>query len=98
VWTVEQWLAHWLDDLVAPFVRENTLPGYRVAVRAYLVPSVGAHRLGRLEPNTWPCSGHRAEQDREREQAAQLWHKGGWVTDRELDDRDDGVAGARRPA
>jgi integrase len=49
-WTVEQWLAHWLDNIVAPFVRENTLAGYRVAVRVHLVPGVGAHRLDRLEP------------------------------------------------
>lgn len=49
-WTVEQWLTHWLDNIAAPFVRDNTLAGYRVAVRVHLIPGVGAHRLDRLEP------------------------------------------------
>lgn len=50
VWTVEQWLTHWLDTIAAPSVRDNTLAGYRVAVRVHLVPGVGAHRLDKLEP------------------------------------------------
>lgn len=50
VWTVEQWLTHWLDNIAAPFIRDNTLAGYRVAVRVHLIPGVGAHRLDRLEP------------------------------------------------
>jgi integrase len=49
-WTVEQWLTHWLDTIAAPSVRDNTLAGYRVAVRVHLVPGVGAHRLDKLEP------------------------------------------------
>ena len=49
-WTVEQWLTHWVDTIAAPSVRDNTLAGYRVAVRVHLVPGVGAHRLDKLEP------------------------------------------------
>lgn len=49
-WTVGEWLTYWLENIVAPAVRENTLAGYRVAVRVHLIPGVGAHRLDRLEP------------------------------------------------
>ena len=49
-WTVEQWLTHWLENIVAPFVRDNTLAGYRVAVNLHLIPGVGAHRLSALRP------------------------------------------------
>jgi integrase len=49
-WTVGQWLTHWVETIAAPIVRDNTLAGYRVAVRVHLVPAVGAHRLDRLEP------------------------------------------------
>ncbi|MEQ4305237.1 tyrosine-type recombinase/integrase [Plantactinospora sp. B6F1] len=31
-------------------MRENTLSGYRVAVRRHLIPGVGGHRIDRLEP------------------------------------------------
>lgn len=49
-WTVEKWLSHWLEHIAAPSVRQNTLSGYRVAVRVHLVPGIGAHRLDRLTP------------------------------------------------
>jgi hypothetical protein len=32
VWTVEDWLLHWLENIATPFVKENTARGYRVAV------------------------------------------------------------------
>lgn len=50
VWTVEQWLTHWVENIAAPSVRENTLAGYRVDVRVHLVPNLGAHRINKLEP------------------------------------------------
>jgi integrase len=50
VWTVAEWLTHWVENITAPVVRENTLAGYRVAVNTHLIPGVGAHRLDRLEP------------------------------------------------
>jgi integrase len=49
-WTVESWLTHWLDNIAAPVVRENTIAGYRVAVRRHLIPGVGAHKLRTLQP------------------------------------------------
>lgn len=50
-WTVEQWLQHWLTNVVAPPVlAENAFIAYEVAVRCHLSPGIGAHRLDRLEP------------------------------------------------
>ena len=49
-WTVEKWLLHWLENIAAPFVRDNTLAGYRVAVNVHLIPGLGKHRLDKLEP------------------------------------------------
>ncbi|GAY11799.1 site-specific integrase [Pseudonocardia sp. N23] len=50
-WTVEQWLNHWLDTVVAPpAITENAHAAYDVAVRVHLVPGIGAHRIDRLEP------------------------------------------------
>lgn len=49
-WTVAMWLTHWIDNIAAPAVRENTTAGYRVAVNKHLIPGVGAHRLDKLEP------------------------------------------------
>ncbi|ADP84832.1 tyrosine-type recombinase/integrase [Pseudofrankia inefficax] len=49
-WTVARWLEHWVENIAAPSVSENTIDGYRVAVRVHLVPGLGAHRLERLEP------------------------------------------------
>jgi integrase len=50
VWTVEKWLTHWVENIAAPFVRDNTISGYRVAVNVHLIPGLGKHRLDRLEP------------------------------------------------
>lgn len=49
-WTVAEWLKHWLENIAAPAVRDNTLSGYRVAVNRHLIPGMGAHRLTRLQP------------------------------------------------
>ena len=49
-WTVEQWLTYWLEDLTAPYVKVNTLAGYRVAVNHHLIPGIGKHRLTALQP------------------------------------------------
>jgi integrase len=49
-WTVEKWLTHWVENIAAPFVRENTIAGYRVAVNVHLIPGVGKHRLDLLQP------------------------------------------------
>ncbi|MET8327501.1 tyrosine-type recombinase/integrase [Streptomyces sp. NPDC005181] len=49
-WTVETWLVHWVENIAAPNVSENTIDGYRVAVYHHLIPGLGAHRLEKLEP------------------------------------------------
>ena len=49
-WTVATWLTHWLENIAAPNVRDNTIDGYRVAVNVHLIPGIGAHRLERLQP------------------------------------------------
>ncbi|MEV3949066.1 site-specific integrase [Streptomyces halstedii] len=49
-WTVDTWLTHWVENIAAPNVAENTIDGYRVAVYHHLIPGLGAHRLAKLEP------------------------------------------------
>ncbi|MFB7934737.1 tyrosine-type recombinase/integrase [Streptomyces sp. NPDC056039] len=49
-WTVATWLTHWVENIAAPSVSENTIDGYRVAVYHHLIPGLGAHRLEKLEP------------------------------------------------
>ncbi|RPK38634.1 tyrosine-type recombinase/integrase [Streptomyces sp. ADI93-02] len=49
-WTLETWLVHWVENIAAPNVSENTIDGYRVAVNHHLIPGLGAHRLEKLEP------------------------------------------------
>jgi integrase len=49
-WTVEQWLAHSVENIAAPSVRRNTLVGYRAAVYKHLIPGIGAHRIDKLQP------------------------------------------------
>ncbi|MET8717758.1 site-specific integrase [Streptomyces sp. NPDC004735] len=49
-WTIETWLTHWVENIAAPNVSENTIDGYRVAVNHHLIPGLGAHRLEKLEP------------------------------------------------
>ncbi|MFD8969290.1 tyrosine-type recombinase/integrase [Streptomyces sp. NPDC059568] len=49
-WTVESWLTHWVENIAALHVSENTIDGYRVAVYHHLIPGIGAHRLTKLEP------------------------------------------------
>jgi integrase len=47
---VEAWLTHWLENIAEPSVRPKTYAGYRTAVRQYLIPGLGAHRIDRLQP------------------------------------------------
>ncbi|MFF9918986.1 tyrosine-type recombinase/integrase [Streptomyces globisporus] len=49
-WTLETWLTHWVENIAAAHVSENTIDGYRVAVRHHLIPGLGAHRLEKLQP------------------------------------------------
>lgn len=49
-WTVEQWLTHWIENIVPLGVRYRALTSYRTAVYQHLIPGLGAHRMGRIEP------------------------------------------------
>jgi integrase len=50
-WTLEAWLTHWLNNIMAPpAITENAWDAYRNAVSVHLIPGLGAHRLDRLEP------------------------------------------------
>ncbi|MFD4857136.1 tyrosine-type recombinase/integrase [Streptomyces atratus] len=49
-WTVKTWLTHWVENIAAVHVSENTIDGYRVAVYHHLIPGLGAHRLEKLDP------------------------------------------------
>ncbi|MEU6618064.1 tyrosine-type recombinase/integrase [Streptomyces parvus] len=49
-WTVKTWLTHWVENIAAAHVSENTIDGYRVAVYHHLIPGLGAHRLEKLHP------------------------------------------------
>lgn len=49
-WTLETWLTHWVENIAAAHVSENTIDGYRVAVNHHLTPGLGAHRLEKLGP------------------------------------------------
>ena len=48
--TVEQFLTRWLEEAARPTVRPRTLEGYAIIVHRHLVPSLGRHRLTRLNP------------------------------------------------
>lgn len=48
--TVEEWLTYWLEQIVAPNRRPNTLRTYRTHVEGYLIPLLGRHRLDKLTP------------------------------------------------
>ena len=50
VWTVGQWLTHWVENIAAVSVRSTTMVGYRASVYKHLIPGVGAHRLDKLQP------------------------------------------------
>ncbi|QFQ97741.1 site-specific integrase [Streptomyces phaeolivaceus] len=49
-WTVTAWLTHWIENVAPLAVNDNTMVGYRVAVRKHLIPGLGAHRLDKLKP------------------------------------------------
>lgn len=52
--TVEQWLAHWLENIVKPKRAYNTVAAYRPIIELHIVPHIGHWRLDgnrkRLEP------------------------------------------------
>ncbi|MEU6745683.1 hypothetical protein ABZ914_05635 [Spirillospora sp. NPDC046719] len=63
-WTVEQYLAYWLDNIVRVERRPKTVQGYESVIRLHLVPGLGKKRLGKLTAATFgrssPPSASRA--------------------------------------
>lgn len=49
-WTLETWLAYWLEDLAARDRAESTLYGYRNIIMGHLTPALGAYGLPELTP------------------------------------------------
>jgi integrase len=49
-WTVEQWLNHWLNTIIAhPTITQNAWDAYDSAIRVHLIPGIGAHRIDKLQ-------------------------------------------------
>lgn len=48
--TVEQFVTHWLSDVVAQRVRPKTLHSYKQVTRLHVVPLLGSKRLTKLTP------------------------------------------------
>ncbi|GAA3621036.1 site-specific integrase [Lentzea roselyniae] len=48
--TLESWLTHWLYNIAEPSVRRKSFVYYEGAVRLYLIPGLGAHKVQRLTP------------------------------------------------
>jgi hypothetical protein len=40
-WTVKTWLTHWVENVAPLAVNDNTMVGYRGAVRKHLIPGLG---------------------------------------------------------
>jgi integrase len=49
--TVEQWLTHWLENIVRPSVKYKAYCAYRTAVHHHLIPGLGKHRIDKIEPD-----------------------------------------------
>lgn len=49
-WTMEKWLDHWYQNIARPTVRASTARAYRTAVYHHLIPTLGKHRLEKIQP------------------------------------------------
>jgi integrase len=47
-WTIEKYLAYWLEHVVRPERKPRTYQGYEGVVRLYLIPELGNKRLAKL--------------------------------------------------
>lgn len=76
MWTVEQWLTHWVKNIAAASVRPTTMVGYHASVYKHLIPGVGAHRLDRLQPeHLEKLYEHMVSQKRLKPATAHLAHR-----------------------
>jgi len=49
--TTESWLRQWLDEIVRPTVRPNTVTGYRNAMDHWIIPALGKVPVGKVAPS-----------------------------------------------
>jgi len=50
--TVEDWLEHWLEEILPLSVRWKTRSGYASHLRVHVIPFIGSERLTELRPET----------------------------------------------
>jgi len=50
--TVEDWLEHWLEEILPLSVRWKTRSGYASHLRVHVIPFIGSERLNELRPET----------------------------------------------
>jgi integrase len=48
--TVAEWMTFWVESIASAKVHPSTLDGYRGYIRNRIVPALGHHRLGKLQP------------------------------------------------
>jgi integrase len=48
--TLADWLDHWLPTIAATRIRQSTYDGYESKIKTHIKPSIGHHRLERLQP------------------------------------------------
>jgi integrase len=61
--TVATGLTHRLENIAARTVRRRTMDGYRTYIERYAIPSLGGHRLDRLQPEHIEALYSRMEHD-----------------------------------
>lgn len=49
--TLGEWLDQWLEELVAPSVRESTLEGYRHYIQYHIKPRLGSKPISKITPD-----------------------------------------------
>ena len=49
--TLGEWLDQWLEELVAPSVRESTLEGYRHHIEYHIKPRLGSKPISKITPD-----------------------------------------------
>ena len=49
--TLGEWLDQWLEELVAPSVRESTLEGHRHHIQYHIKPRLGSKPISKITPD-----------------------------------------------
>ncbi len=73
--TVEDWLEHWLEEILPLSVRSKTRSGYASHLRVHVIPVIGAARLTELRPETFERLYRRLIEDGRSTHVAQGVHR-----------------------